>query len=36
VRTRVGVDHVRFGCGFEVGTISLPSGAMIRLRPPPR
>jgi hypothetical protein len=24
------------GCGFEVGAISLPSGAMMRLRPPRR
>ena len=24
------------GCGFEVGTIALPSGATIRLRPPRR
>jgi hypothetical protein len=27
------LSSVPSGCGFEVGTIALPSGATIRLRP---
>jgi hypothetical protein len=30
------LTSVPSGCGFEVGTISLPSGATMRLRPPRR
>jgi hypothetical protein len=28
------LTSVPSGCGFEVGTIALPSGATMRLRPP--
>jgi hypothetical protein len=30
------LTSVPSGCGFDVGTIALPSGATIRLRPPGR
>src|ERR671919_693267 len=30
------LTSVPSGCGFELGTISLPSGATMRLRPPGR
>jgi hypothetical protein len=30
------LSSVPSGCGFEIGAISLPSGATMRLRPPRR